>query len=276
MGRLDRSDGDIDTLMSRIAHIRTWTYIAHRPEWLADAPHWQERARAIEDRLSDALHDRITQRFVDRRSAFLVRQLGGARRAARLGEPRGEVKVEGHSVGRLDGFRFVPDARGGGEARTLLAAANRVLRGEIAARARAARRAPRRRVRARRPTARVLWRGGAVGRLLPGETRAGAARRGAARRFPRRRACARRVRQRLAAFVGEAMRRGLGALFRAREADARRAGARPRLPARRGARQPAGARRSRRCAPRSTAATGKALARLGVRLGTETVYFDRC
>ena len=55
--RLDRVDGDIDTLMQRIAHIRTWTYIAHRADWLADPAHWQERARAIEDRLSDALHE---------------------------------------------------------------------------------------------------------------------------------------------------------------------------------------------------------------------------
>src|SRR5712692_550281 len=75
VARLDRGDGDIDTLMARIAHIRTWTYIAHRPDWLAEAAHWQERARAIEDKLSDSLHHRITQLFVDRRSAFLVKQL---------------------------------------------------------------------------------------------------------------------------------------------------------------------------------------------------------
>ena len=83
--RLDRTDGDIDTLMTRIAHIRTWTYIATAPDWLADAAAWQERARAIEDQLSDALHDRITQRFVDRRSAFLVKQLAVDERAAGLG-----------------------------------------------------------------------------------------------------------------------------------------------------------------------------------------------
>src|SRR5262249_53127464 len=135
--RLDREDGDIDSLMTRIAHIRTWTYIAHRSEWLADNAHWQERARAIEDRLSDALHDRITQRFVDRRSAFLVRQpASSGALVASVGGP-GEVKVEGHYVGRLEGFRFRPDqAAKGEETRTLIAAANRVLRGEIAARSR--------------------------------------------------------------------------------------------------------------------------------------------
>src|SRR5260370_37446321 len=71
MSNLDRVDGDIDTLMARIAHIRTWTYITHRGDWVEDSAAWQERARGIEDRLSDALHASITQRFVDRRAALL-------------------------------------------------------------------------------------------------------------------------------------------------------------------------------------------------------------
>src|ERR1700751_6094446 len=75
IANLDRIDGDIDTLMARIAHIRTWTYITHRGDWVDNATTWQERARGIEDQLSDALHDRITQRFVDRRLALLIRQL---------------------------------------------------------------------------------------------------------------------------------------------------------------------------------------------------------
>ena len=73
--RLEHYDGDIDTLMARIAHVRTWTYISHRPDWIQRSVHWQERTRAIEDKLSDALHHRLTQRFVDRRAALLVRRL---------------------------------------------------------------------------------------------------------------------------------------------------------------------------------------------------------
>src|SRR5262249_42126241 len=110
VSRLERSDGDIDTLIARIAHIRTWTYIAHRPDCLADAPSWQERARTIEDALSDALHDRLTQRFVDRRGAFLARQLAGSGELLAAVRGSGEVLVEGHYVGRLEGFRFQPDA----------------------------------------------------------------------------------------------------------------------------------------------------------------------
>jgi ATP-dependent RNA helicase SUPV3L1/SUV3 len=136
IARLDRTDGDIDTLMSRIAHIRTWTYITHRGDWVEDPLSWQERARAIEDSLSDALHDRITERFVDRRSAFLARRLAGDGEIMAAVSAAGKVYVEGAFVGRLDGLRFVPDAIDGLEMRTLIGAANRVLRGEIAARAR--------------------------------------------------------------------------------------------------------------------------------------------
>ncbi len=241
MSRLDRADGDIDSLMSRIAHIRTWTYIAHRPEWLADSTHWQERARAIEDRLSDALHDRITQRFVDRRSAFLVRRLASTAELLASVSRDGAVKVEGEYVGRLDGFRFVPDENAaGGEARTLLNAANRVLRGEIAERARELARAGDGEF-ALGADATLAWRGGAVGRLLPGETRARAAPRGAARRVSRRRGARpgaptprRFHRRRRAARPVRPVPRPRG--------RARGTGARPGVPARRGARQPAGAR----------------------------------
>ena len=108
MAQLDRLDGDIDTLMARIAHIRTWTYITHRSDWIEAAAEWQERARGIEDRLSDALHDRITQRFVDRRSAFLVRHLAGAGELLASVDKEGEVRVEGTYVGKLRRLQLRP------------------------------------------------------------------------------------------------------------------------------------------------------------------------
>ncbi|MBL8974400.1 MAG: helicase, partial [Myxococcales bacterium] len=65
---LDNDEGDIEALMSRISFVRTWTYISHHGHWVADPEHWQGLTRAIEDRLSDALHERLTQRFVDPRA----------------------------------------------------------------------------------------------------------------------------------------------------------------------------------------------------------------
>jgi ATP-dependent RNA helicase SUPV3L1/SUV3 len=75
VARLDRTDGDIDALTARLAHIRTWTYVAHRADWLRDAAHWQARTCEVEDRLGDALHERLTQRFIDRRTSALLKSL---------------------------------------------------------------------------------------------------------------------------------------------------------------------------------------------------------
>ena len=131
--QLDRPDGDIDTLMARIAHVRTWTYVSHRTDWLDDARHWQERTREIEDRLSDALHERLTERFVDRRAAALSRVRVKGSLFASI-ETDGSIVVEGEFVGHIEGFRFVADGGEDGGHRALLAAANRVLRGEISRR----------------------------------------------------------------------------------------------------------------------------------------------
>ena len=132
----DRIDGDIDTLSNRIAHIRTWNYAANRSNWLSNQTHWQERTRAIEDRLSDALHERLIQRFVDRRTSILMRRL---RENAMLDTEitdSGDVIVEGEHVGELRGFRFVPDpGADGADAKAIRAAAQKALAGEIRRRA---------------------------------------------------------------------------------------------------------------------------------------------
>jgi ATP-dependent RNA helicase SUPV3L1/SUV3 len=136
LAQLDRTDGDIDTLSSRIAHVRTWTYVANRPDWLADPEHWQRVARAAEDKLSDALHERLAERFVDRRTSVLMRRLRENMMLETEIGKTGDVTVEGHVIGRLDGFMFAPDASGAGsDAKALNAAAQKVLAGEIEARA---------------------------------------------------------------------------------------------------------------------------------------------
>jgi ATP-dependent RNA helicase SUPV3L1/SUV3 len=110
----DRTDGDIDTLATRIAHIRTWTFVANRPNWLKDPGHWQERTRAIEDSLSDALHEQLTQRFVDRRTSALMKGMRDKEELSADIAEDGTVTVESHFVGRLKGFLFTLDAAGDG------------------------------------------------------------------------------------------------------------------------------------------------------------------
>jgi ATP-dependent RNA helicase SUPV3L1/SUV3 len=134
--RADSTDGDIDTLSARIAEIRTWTYVSHRPGWLADPSHWQEKTRNIEDRLSDALHERLTKRFVDRRTSVLMRRLRENTMLEAEINPSGEVLVEGHHVGELQGFRFTADQTAEGEdAKAVRGAAQKALAAEFETRA---------------------------------------------------------------------------------------------------------------------------------------------
>ncbi len=132
----DRMDGDIDALSARIAQIRTWTYAANRPDWLKDPERWQNETRVVEDKLSDALHERLTERFVDRRTSVLMRRLReNTILNTEIGKT-GEVTVEGHVIGRLDGFMFAPEsAEAGSDAKALQATALKALAGEIDARA---------------------------------------------------------------------------------------------------------------------------------------------
>ncbi len=132
---LDHLEGGIDALSQRLAGVRTLAYIAQRSDWLADAGHWREATRRLEDRLSDQLHEKLMARFIDRRTSALIRGLGsGEELLAGVGAD-GAVSVEGHFVGRLEGLRFDP-ARGAGALaqKALRAAAVRAVAPEIARR----------------------------------------------------------------------------------------------------------------------------------------------
>jgi ATP-dependent RNA helicase SUPV3L1/SUV3 len=273
IARIDRTEGDIDTLVQRIAHIRTWTYITNRIGWLADQATWQERTRTIEDKLSDALHDRITQRFVDRRSAFLVRSLQESRELMANVAEDGEVWVEGHFVGAMKGFAFHPDPAASGEgARTLMVAANRMLRGEVQTRARRLMAAEDAMFELR-PDGVLAWAGEPVARLVAGD-----------------RALAPRVELRAADFLeGEArdgVKRRLERFVRGHiahlMAPLETALASPLAAAARGLVFQLGeglgsldAEHIRPMVADLSAEDRKKLARLGIRFGTETIYFEK-
>ena len=169
---LARAEGDIDTLMARLAGVRTCTYIAARSDWVPNAAQWQARAREVEDLLSDALHERLTTRFVDRRAAHLMRRLDASEADELLSAvtKRGEVVVEGHPVGHISGFSFLPDPSTEGQARKLvLRAARRALLQEMPRRV-AALEAAEDGAFSLLPGARLGWDGARVARLRPGAT----------------------------------------------------------------------------------------------------------
>ncbi len=165
----DRTDGDLDTLSSRLAQIRTWTFVSHRGQWLDDPEHWQGRTRAIEDMLSDALHERLTHRFVDKRTSVLMRRLRDKEELMAEIAADGRILVEDHYVGHLDGFRFTPDASSDGiHGRAARHAALKVLAHEFGARAAALAAAADDAIMLK-ANGRIAWRQSEIARLEPGD-----------------------------------------------------------------------------------------------------------
>ena len=162
--------GDLDTLSNRISHVRTWTFVANRADWLKAPLYWQSYAREIEDKLSDALHERLTQRFIDRRTSVLMRRLAQKEELMSTVEDDGAIHVEGEYVGRIKGFLFVPDgATEGAEARAVKAAALQAVAAEILARAKAVSASPDTELKLTRD-GQIIWNHAAVGKLEPGAT----------------------------------------------------------------------------------------------------------
>ena len=168
VGRLDRFDGGIDALQTRLAFIRTWTYMSHRPNWLRDSKYWQQRTRDIEDKLSDALHESLMGRFVDRRTSVLMKRLREKQDLMAEVDDDGNITVEGEVVGKLDGFRFSADTSSGDiHAKTLKAAAAQVLADQLTRRANQL-------AGAKNPISiaidgGILWSGSIIGRLEKGD-----------------------------------------------------------------------------------------------------------
>ena len=162
-----RTEGDIDTLSNRISHVRTWTFVANRAEWVDDALHWQERAREIEDSLSDALHERLTQRFVDRRTVVLMKRLHQKEEIMSAVEQDGAVMVEGELAGHMAGLRFQPATPDGSDDKAMRAVAMKAVNDELVARAQSLTAAPDPDF-SIGPEGTIVWHGAPVGKIRPG------------------------------------------------------------------------------------------------------------
>ena len=166
----DNTAGDIDTLSNRIRQIRTWTFVANRKNWLEDPAHWREKTRDIEDRLSDALHERLTQRFVDRRTSVLMRHLRDRSMATPEINDRGEISLEGHLIGSIQGFRFtLARSDGDTDAKALASAAAQAIAPEIAKRADRLAGAPNEEI-VLSTDGQLRWRGETVATLAEGDS----------------------------------------------------------------------------------------------------------
>ena len=164
-------EGNIDSLSQRISHVRTWTFIANRPDWLEAPMYWQSRAREIEDRLSDVLHEKLTQRFIDRRTSVLMRRLAKKEGLMSSVEEDGAISVEGEVIGRIAGLSFVAgEALDGGESRLMKQAAVQALTTEVSARAISLATTADTELRLTRQ-GEVIWQNNVIGKLHAGDTR---------------------------------------------------------------------------------------------------------
>ncbi|MBO4643646.1 MAG: disulfide oxidoreductase [Alphaproteobacteria bacterium] len=165
---LDNTNGDIDVVTGRIAGIRIWTYIAQRKEWIDRSSYWRDMTRAVEDKLSDALHQKLSQRFVDKRTSVLVKGMKTqVDLEAQIGED-GSVSVEGQTIGKLEGLRFMPDTGNGKFAdRVLMNAADKALQTEFQARI-AEILDPEKDDLTLENDARILWKGQNLGKVVKG------------------------------------------------------------------------------------------------------------
>jgi ATP-dependent RNA helicase SUPV3L1/SUV3 len=166
---VDRDDGQIDQLSARLSGVRTLSYIANRPDWLDQAQGWRDRTKALEERLSDVLHERLTARFVDRRTTALMRALNVTEDTVADVGSDGAVVVEGHAVGQLNGIDFqIEKGAGALEDRALRHAARQAVTPEIARRlGRLA--ADSDEAFSVLPDGAVLWRGAQAGQVTGGD-----------------------------------------------------------------------------------------------------------
>ncbi len=164
-------EGGIDALSTRISHVRTWTFIANRADWLESPFFWQSRAKEIEDRLSDVLHERLTQRFIDRKTSVVMRRLARKEDLMTSVEDDGAIHVEGEFVGRIKGLLFDGDeSLSNPDSRTMKTAALQSVTAELAARAKALSMTADTELKLHRE-GNILWQGNPVAKLHAGDTR---------------------------------------------------------------------------------------------------------
>ena len=164
----DNMEGGIDALSTRISHVRSWTFIANRSDWLEAPLYWQARAKEIENKLSDVLHEKLTQRFINRRSSVLMQRLAKKEGLMTNVEDGGEVKIEGEFVGRIQGLNFTADTAGDADAKLLKTASLAAVTEEIGKRAKSLAMTTDTDLKLNR-AGEIIWAGNVVGRVFAGD-----------------------------------------------------------------------------------------------------------
>ena len=111
--KLDKLDGNVDSLSNRIANVRTWSYVANKNNWTEDQTYWIEKTKLLEDKLSDRLHEELTKTFIDKRASVLARGLKQDMKFETKILKNNEVIIDGQFIGKINGLKLELDLKKG-------------------------------------------------------------------------------------------------------------------------------------------------------------------
>jgi len=111
--KLDKLDGNVDSLSNRIANVRTWSYVSNKNNWIENQNYWIEKTKLLEDKLSDRLHEELTKTFIDKRASILARGLKQDMEFNTKILKNNEVMIDDHFIGKINGLKLELDLKKG-------------------------------------------------------------------------------------------------------------------------------------------------------------------
>jgi len=111
--KLDKLDGNVDSLSNRIANVRTWSYVSNKNNWVENQNYWIEKTKLLEDKLSDRLHEELTKTFIDKRASVLARGLKQDMAFDTKILENNDVMIDGQFIGKINGLKLELDLKKG-------------------------------------------------------------------------------------------------------------------------------------------------------------------
>jgi ATP-dependent RNA helicase SUPV3L1/SUV3 len=111
--KLDKLEGNVDSLSNRIANVRTWSYVSNKNNWIENQNYWIEKTKLLEDKLSERLHEELTKTFIDKRASILARGLKQDMEFETKILENNEVMIDNQFIGRINGLKLQLDLKKG-------------------------------------------------------------------------------------------------------------------------------------------------------------------
>ena len=111
--KLDKLEGNVDSLSNRIANVRTWSYVSNKNNWVENQSYWIEKTKLLEDRLSERLHEELTKTFIDKRASVLARGLKQDMEFNTKILENNDVMIDNQFIGKINGLKLQLDLKKG-------------------------------------------------------------------------------------------------------------------------------------------------------------------